>query len=198
MLQLTFFLLVAAPGSWRQVSVEDGMTLSERDVSGSDHPELQVVTEASSSPDALCAALLGTGEVRGDEPVPLLERRVLSDGPAGRVTYERIQPPLSSERDCTIRTLVRHEPDGSCTVQQVSANELAPPARSGVLRVSQLTSTWRFARSAAGRTTVTYTVWADPGGGAPRFLVEPARKRIALQWVAYVVKRASRGLPTGK
>lgn len=172
--------------------VEDvgGIRVESREVKDSSFSELRLSTVSPKSVEALCAAAFGDGSIPPGDPY-LRERRVLSAASDERVTYDRVTPPLISERDFAMR--VRRLREGtSCFVRFELANEVAPPPVRGRVRLSRLVGMWRFVRAANGQTEVTYTAHSEPGGDVSAFIAEGPRLRTELDVVRRTLARATR------
>ena len=87
---------------------------------------------------------------------------------------------MVSDRDYAVRGRRIHKPDGSCEVIFDVANDRAPPLKPGFVRIEKLSGSWRF-EPQGGKTHVVYTVFTDPGGSLPPFVVEGTRRKSALR-----------------
>lgn len=188
MLALLSALVVCAPFDF--VEEVGGIRVESREVKDSSFTELRLSTTSPKSVEALCAAAFGDGSIPPGDPY-LRERRVLSTASDERVTYDRVAPPVISERDYALR--VRRVRDGAaCVVRFELANEVAPPPVRGRVRLSRLAGTWRFVRAANGQTEVTYTAHSEPGGDVSAFIAEGPRRRTEIDVVRRTLARAAR------
>lgn len=189
---LALVVLAAAPavGPFAFVEEVHGIRVEAREVKDSSFSELRLSTTSNKSVEALCDAAFGDGSIPPGDPY-LRERKVLSTTRDERVTYDRVSPPLISERDYAVR--VRRVHDGSaCVVRFELANEAAPPPVRGRVRLSRLAGTWRFVRAASGVTQVTYTAHSEPGGDVSAFIAEGPRRATEIDVVRRTLARASR------
>ncbi|MFO0596071.1 MAG: START domain-containing protein [Myxococcaceae bacterium] len=189
--------LTAAP-EWKKVDETDGVVTESRPVEGSGFVELRLTTTTTRTVDSLCDAAYGDGKFDPEEP-DLKSRKILSEGPDERVTYDQISPPLVANRDYAVRATRKHFPDGSCVTDFKAANELAPEVPKGWVRVAKVAGEWRFEPIAtgkdAGKTRVTYVVFSDPGGSVPPFLAEGSRRKFALRWIKMILSRGKDATP---
>lgn len=191
MIVVLLSLLAANPEGWKEHSREDDLVLFVRNVPGSTNQQLRVTAVSASSPEALCSAAFGDGKVDPAEPIPVVERRVLSEGNGERVLYERLNPPIGAEREYAVRYRLKRGPGTECSVT-FDATKVPGEVRPGVIRLTKLKGSWRFVPRRDGRTEVSYEVWSEPGGSTPNFLVERTRRSGAMDWTRLVMKRAAR------
>ena len=170
--------------------VEDraGILLESRPVPGSPYVELRLTTTSSHTPASLCDAAFGTGRFDPQEP-DLKSRVILQESADERVTYDQISPPLVANRDYAVRARRERTPDGACTMRFSIANELAPPAPEGWVRLTKVAGLWSFVPQPDGRTRVTYQLHTDPAGSIPPFLVEGSRRALAVKWLELILSR---------
>ncbi len=110
----------------------------------------------------------------------VIEARVISVEDRGRVSYQRISPPMVGDRDYTVRVRFesRPHPGGPAYLSRWKiANELGPPEEPGVTRVKVSEGSWLLEPASEGRQTqATYTIYTDSGGGMPSFVLNVAGK----------------------
>ncbi len=180
--------LIAADAPFTKVDEIDGVTIESRPVASSSFVELRFTVTAPKTVDALCDAAFGTGEFDADEP-NLKTRRIISQGENERVTYDQIEAPVVSNRDYAVRAVRLREPP-NCRMTFEAANDAAPKAIDGWVRVVKLKGYWLFEPTDEAHTRVTYVVFTDPGGSVPAFLVEGSRRKFGVKWVKHVITRA--------
>jgi hypothetical protein len=174
------WLLAADPGFTR-VDEVDGIVVETRPVAGSKFAELRLTTTTSQTVDALCNAAFANARDTTDDPEVKL-RQVLEEKPDERVTYDQVAAPMVSDRDYAVRGQRTHLPGGACQIVFEAANDRAPPLKPGWVRIEQLRGSWRFDPE-DGRTRITYTIYTDPGGSLPAFVIEGSRRRAAVRKV---------------
>ena len=154
----------------------DGVVVSERVVKNSVYKEYRAEITTTHPIDALCEASWEWGTRKNDGPAVILNK-VLQDGDDVRVVYNQISQPIVAKRDYALTVKKERLPDGSCRVRFRTTNELAPPKPDGFVRMDKLWGEWRFEAVPAGGTKLTYTLFSDPAGSVPSFLVHgPQRK----------------------
>lgn len=184
---LALLLLQASP-DFTKVQETDGVLIESRAVRGSDMVELRLTTTTTKSPGSLCDAAFGDGKFDPEEP-DLKARKIISESADERVTYDQISPPIVSNRDYAVRAKRIRAEDGGCKMVFEAANEVAPSKPSGWVRITKLRGEWKFEPGAEGKTHVTYTIFTDPGGSIPAFMVEGSRRKFALQWMKMMLSR---------
>jgi len=107
------------------------------------------------------------------------ESRIISNDPAGRVTYSRLSPPIAGDRDYTIRVIcdTRRGEGGAVSYcnRWETANELGPAVKSGVTRVKVTEGSWLL-EPAGRQTRASYQIFSDSGGALPAFVLNSATK----------------------
>jgi hypothetical protein len=156
------------------VETAGGRTLSARPVPGSPFKEYRVQGLAPYAPGPLCAFIFDWGTREGDGP-GITHHALLVDGAAERVVYQQISQPIVSKRDFAFTSVHLPGDGGPCRVRFRITNALAPPRPEGFVRMERMWGEW-VVESKPGGSQVTYTLFSDPGGSIPPFLVHgPAR-----------------------
>jgi ribosome-associated toxin RatA of RatAB toxin-antitoxin module len=167
------FATQAAPvGPWQQVAQDDGIVVESRRHRDTELHELRIRTEVDLDIELLWFAI--NDNEHFDEFLPYLqESRVLAHSADGSMlVYQRITPPLLSPRDYVLWATVSRDVEQGVYLRRFQAdNTHAPAPRKGVVRVQFCIGEWRLERVGAGRTRISYTVLADPGGVVPAWLV---------------------------
>lgn len=106
------------------------------------------------------------------------EARILQADKDSRLTYQRLSPPMVSDRDYTIlvRFETRKSKEGAttfCNRWQV-ANDRGPAEKSGVARVKITEGSWLLEPVTGGRTQATYSIFSDSGGTLPAMIANAA------------------------
>ena len=176
------------PAPWR--SLETGaVSLDERSVAGSAYAEYRAATTTSSSVETLCLAIFEWGTKGADSP-GLKASRVLREGDDERVVYQQIELALVSNRDYAMTVVRKRDGEGRCGVRFRATNELAPALGTGVVRLSGLFGSWTFDALPDGATKVTYTMFTDPAGSVPPFLVHGSLKSAVKESLAKALQKA--------
>ncbi|MBE2251349.1 MAG: hypothetical protein IAE78_17545 [Myxococcus sp.] len=178
-------VLVLGQGGFVTKGVERGVEISWRAVPGSGFCELRFVAEADAGVEALCARAFGDGRDSADEPY-LVSRTLVSDSADERVTWDRIAPPMVSQRDYVVRR-VRNRGAGVCRVDFEAFDDPGRPPPSDVVRLKALKGSFVFERQPSGVVRVEHRVHMDPGGWLSPVVVEGTRERMSLAWMKRVL-----------
>lgn len=178
-------LLVASSDGFTRVGEAQGVLVESRPVAGSAFVELRVTTVVAGDAERLCARAFGTGRVEAGENVD--SRQVLAESDDERVTYEQIAPPMVSRRDYALRSRRVRPSPGTCRVEFEAANELAPPPRTGQVRIEQLKGFFAFEQLPDGRVKVTHQIHMDPGGQIAPWMAEATRRDLSVASVRRLV-----------
>jgi hypothetical protein len=193
---LLAFALAAEPAAFTRVDERDGILLESRPFPDSPYVELRLSTTTTRTPGSLCDAAFGTGRFDPQEP-DLKSRTIVMESADERVTYDQISPPLVANRDYAVRARRERGEDGSCAMRFSIANELAPPAPDGWVRLTKVSGSWTFTPRPDGRTRVTYVIHSDPAGTIPPFLVEGTRRALAVKWMQLILSRGQEPADAG-
>jgi hypothetical protein len=181
------------PEPFEVLENKDGLTLQERPIKGSKYSEYRVVTDAPYPVSALCQHIYEWGTKGTDHPGVKLHQ-VLKDGPDDRVIYNQIEAPVASDRDYALTVVRRREPDGTCRIRFWISNELAPPKPAGFVRMERLWGSWLFQPLPGAKARLTYTLFADPAGSIPAFLVRRPQKSAAKDSVIMALRKVKAAL----
>jgi hypothetical protein len=181
---LSFFLATIIPlfgAEWVQINSNPSLTVYAKDRLGTPIKELRAIGTV----DAPNWVVLNVLDEVADYPdfmpyttkAQLIERR-----PHGAVIYFRWDPPLIGARDVTITVTQSStkRADGK-TIYQLRwepTNSAGPAPTPGVIRIALDEGSWNLEPSADGRkTTVTYDLFTDGGGGLPPFVINLANRQ---------------------
>ncbi|HSN04362.1 MAG TPA: START domain-containing protein [Nitrospira sp.] len=175
---------LAYPGSvsasedagWELVADDDGIEVFARSLADSPVREVRAITEIPTRPDRVFAVLLDSDRFIEFMPYIVEVRTVERNSPSIWYLYQRISPPLVSDRDYTLRHQSVEEPQrGRYELRWEAANERGPKVRNGVVRVEICTGAYVAESIAEGaRTRLTYQLHTDPGGMLPKWLADRA------------------------
>lgn len=153
---------------WQVVGRRDGVVVYQRPRAHSPHPEVLAVGTIDVEP---WVAKNAVDDVEGTFMPYLVEAQVLKRDERGLLIYNRVSPPLVTDRDYSIRFFDQSYTSGGVTVwiaRWRAANDEGPPKRSGVVRVHETEGYWRFEPVDGGkRTRASYFVYTNPGGSVP-------------------------------
>jgi hypothetical protein len=190
----TFFVGAAhADEGWKKVTEKDGVLVEARQVEGSRVREVRAVTTIAASPEA-CYAVVHAFEDYPRTMPYVKESRVLKrDGDAVLWAYSRVEAPLVSARDYSVRVTTTRRPDGEIRMAWVLDDSLGPAPQKGVVRVPVNDGSWTFVPGDGGATTrATYRLLTDPGGSVTTWIADQANKT-AVPDVLRSVRKAATG-----
>lgn len=166
-------------GGWSFVSRTADVELYERGHAGTDLHEYKAIGVIDAPPACVKRVLDDAGEYPKFMPY-VVETKVLSNDLHGRVSYQRLAPPLVGERDYTVKVEYTTHACANGTAylnQWKTANELGPAEKAGVSRVKMTEGSWLLEPTKSGAAThATYTLFSDSGGRMPAFLLNRAGK----------------------
>jgi hypothetical protein len=155
--------------AFEKLDTRAGVTLSKRPVKGSVFFEYRAVAETTLTVEQLCVALFEWG-TKGGDGVGVILNKVLTDGDDVRVVYTQISQPIVANRDYAL-TVKRERPTPTtCRTRFRTTNDAAPKKPEGFVRMEKLWGEWLMEPTEKG-TRVTYTLFSDPAGSVPAFLV---------------------------
>jgi hypothetical protein len=182
-------ILAAEPG-WKAEGGRDGVTLESRPVQGSNYYEYRAQTETSDEVDSLCDGVFEWASVSKDHP-EVKTRTVLEDGHDLRIVHDQLEPPIVSHRDLTFSITREHRQDGTCTIEYHAQNDRAPKTAPGSVRIENMRGFWVF-EPHSGKTHVTYTLFAEPGGSVPPLFVHGAQREAVIDTLKRGLAKAGR------
>jgi hypothetical protein len=166
-----------ADGSeWPLVMKRNGIEVYARDLAGSRAKEVRATIEIAAPADHVFAMLLDSDKFVEFMPYIIEARTVARDSPSVWYLYQRISPPLVSDRDYTLRHESFEDPQhGRYELRWEVANDRGPPAHDGVVRVEICTGSYVVeGLDGDARTRLTYQLHTDPGGSLPDWLANRA------------------------
>lgn len=169
-----------ASDGWALVSRSETLTIFKRPRKDSNIHEVKAVGLIEAAPVVIKRVLDDTAEYPHFMPY-VIESRVISRDGDSLIGYQRVSPPLISDRDYTMR--IRSETkrgangDTSYCNRWEPANDLGPAEKSGVARVKINEGYWLLEPLAGGaRTRATYSLYCDSGGTLPAAIVNTANR----------------------
>lgn len=181
------------PAPWAEVERRDGLTVSQRPRTGSPFFEHRVEATTELPVEALCAAVFEWGTREGDGPGVVLHR-LLQDGEDLRVAYEQIAQPVVARRDFALTIARERLSGGACRIRFRATNALAPPRPEGFVRMDDVWGSWLFEAQPGGGARLTHTLYSDPAGAIPPFLVHGPQRSSARDSVRFALARTRRFL----
>jgi hypothetical protein len=185
------------PEPFIAVEEKDGVALSRREVKGNPYQEYRVEVATPLPVEALCVEIFEWGTKDGDGPGVKLHK-VLQDGADARVVYDQIAQPVVANRDFALTVVRERLPDGNCRIRFRTTNDAAPPKPEGFVRMEKVWGEWRIEAVAAGGAKLTYTLFSDPAGAIPSFLVHGSQKKSARDAAMQALAKTKHYLEVGK
>jgi hypothetical protein len=169
------FPIDANPAAFETLESSKGLTLSGRAVPASPYREYRVEARTPHAVNDLCVAIFewATGGV--DLP-GVVASKVLASGDNDRVIYAQLSFPVVSKRDYTLSVKREWLTEGRCRIRFRTTTDGAPPTPSGFVRMEKLWGEWELVTEPAGGTRLTHTLFSDPAGSVPSFLVHADQK----------------------
>lgn len=168
---LTLLLAGAPPPAWEEVGKGDHCVVYNRTKPGSEVKEVLAIGTFDAPLEKVHAILDDLGAYQEFMPYAKQTRVLKRDGDVAW-TYERVNAPLVSERDYTIKVTHEVVGDGVKHVFRLD-NASGPKPIDGVVRVQLLDGYWLLERSGT-KTKGTYYILSSPGGSLPTFVVNGA------------------------
>jgi hypothetical protein len=127
------------------------------------------------TPKQVLAALLAYDKHRAFNK-RIAESRVFLKGKDWLLVYQRLDLPMISDRDYTLR-IKWGEKDGITWMSFWTDNVRGPGKKSGVVRLYTHRGSWQLRPLASGRTFARYQVKIDLGGWVPGFLARSGTRK---------------------
>jgi hypothetical protein len=171
----------SSAAEWMQIHSGQNLTVYAKDRPGTSIKELRAVGLV----DAPSWVILNVLDEVADYPdfmpyttkAQLIERR-----PHGAIIYFRWDPPIIGARDVTIEvtksSTKRADGKTDYQLQWEPTNTVGPAPSPGVIRITLDEGSWKLEPTEDGKkTTVTYDIFTDGGGGLPGFAINIANKQ---------------------
>ncbi len=185
---LTVGTIASADPEWQSVrSTSDGIVVSRRPGRTSGFYELRFEARSLLPPDRFEASVWESFQVARP---PVRRRDFLVRQPDEIVFHDQIKVAVVSDREYTMR-IVRERQGEVLRLSFGTRPELGPPPADGYVTIPIVRGTWEFHQEGSG-TAVVYTLYSEPGGSVPAFLVRAAQQDEALEDVRHALKDASR------
>lgn len=175
---------------WAQESSDKGVVIHSRVRAGSEIREFKAVGAFEATPAAVFAILDDSDAYPSFMPYTA-ECRVLKREKDSVLAYQRLEVPLVSDRDFTLRSRNAKwlGPDGAIyRIRWAPANDEGPAEQDGVARVNVCEGGWLLEPNGAGGTRATYSIFTDSGGTLPPFITNNG-SRIAIRKVFEAIRR---------
>ena len=175
---------------WAQESAGKDVVIHSRARAGSGVKEFRAVGVIDAPPAAVFAVLDDSEAYPSFMPYTS-EVRVLKRDKNTVLAYQRLELPIVSDRDYTLRS--KHQrwlgPDGPIYwIRWEPANDLGPAEKPGVQRVNICEGGWLLEPTESGGTRAIYTIYTDSGGAIPAALANNG-SRMAIRKVFDAIRK---------
>ena len=175
---------------WTPESPGKDVAIHSRARQGSSVKEFRAVGVIDATPAAVFAVLDDSEAYPTFMPYTS-ECRVLKRDKNTVLAYQRLELPIVSDRDYTLRS--KHQrwlgPDGPIYwIRWEPANDEGPAEKPGVLRVNVCEGGWLLEPTDSGGTRAVYTIYTDSGGAIPPMLANNG-SRIAIRKVFEAIRK---------
>ena len=180
----------AAADGWEQESIGKDVAIHSRARAGSAIREFRAIGMIDAPPRAVFA-VLDDSEAYPEFMPYTSECRVLKRDKDSVLAYQRLELPVVSDRDYTLRS--KHQrwigPDGPIYwIRWEPANDLGPAEKPGVQRVNICEGGWLLEPTESGGTRAIYTIYTDSGGTIPPMLANSG-SRMAIRKVFDAIRK---------
>ncbi|MGH8094323.1 MAG: SRPBCC family protein [Chthoniobacterales bacterium] len=183
----------ATAAKWKEESNRDGLIIYSRARAGSALKEFKTVGMIDATSSVVFAVLADVEAYPSFMPYTS-ECSVLTRTGDCTVAYQRLELPLVSDRDYTLRSedFKTTGPNGPIyRIQWEPANNLGPSEKPGVERVKICEGGWLIEPDGAGGTRATYRIYTDGGGGIPA-LIANTGSRMAIRKMFAAIRKEVR------
>ncbi len=197
---IALVLALAVTGEWRIDDPAWRAVYQKRTVSRSTRARCLIAafvrSKAERIVDVACGASVGRDNGHKDhyaEFMPFVnEAQVLDRQPSSQLFYQRLTPPVVSDRDVVLAISVeRDERMGIFKATWTSVGDRGPAPIRGVVRLTDVRGQWMVERLTETASRLTYFAFIEPGGAIPRWMANRANNHGAPDAVLAIVHRAA-------
>jgi hypothetical protein len=199
-LALALAALVAAPGrahaeeGWELVTREDGITVTKRDVPGRGFPTFRATGMVEAHVYDVLAVISDIPAYTKWQTNCIASRELKKLTETSFLVYTRTHAPWPvADRDAVYHATVHPTVKQKMIVEvrfSATKTDLQPPVK-GVVRMEKMRGYFRLTELGPRRTLVDYHVDGDPGGLLPTWLAKLAVKRVPLDAIQGMRRRAA-------
>jgi hypothetical protein len=175
---------------WKEEAHSAGLIIYSRTRDGSSLKEFKSVGMIA-APSSSVYAVLSDVEAYPTFMPYTLECRVLTRTGDCTIAYQRLELPMVSDRDYTLRSEHRKTPGpngATYRIQWEPANDLGPAEKPGVQRVKVCEGGWLIEPDGEGTTRATYFIYTDSGGAIPAMIANRG-SRVAIGKVFAAIRK---------
>lgn len=178
---------------WKGDGHGSGLIIYSRTREGSSLKEFKAVGTIAASSSAVFAVLNNAEAFPRFMPYTS-ECQVLKRTGTYAIVYQRLDLPLTSDRDYTLRCQSWRIPGPKGLGYRIhweSANDLGPAEKSDVQRVKVCEGSWLIEPDGEGATRATYSIYTDSGGALPAIIADCA-SRVAIGQLFAAIRKEVR------
>lgn len=183
----------ASPG-WREVTRDDGIVVTQREVPGRGFPTFRGVGEVKGNLYDVLAVLSDTPRFKEWMDRCATAQRLRKVSETEYIIYMRTDAPWPvSDRDAVYHSKVHV--DTKRQVVDIRFRAVVTPLKKpvdGVVRMKKLQGHYKLTALGAHKTRVDYQVDADPAGSLPGWLARLATKRLPLKTLRALRKQVAK------
>ncbi len=161
-----------------------------RDVDGSSVREIKAQTFVEIPAERVWSVLKDVEKYPEFMPYMVEVKVIERPAPDIATVYQCVAPPVVEKRDSIVEVVnTADERMGTYTTEWHSVDK-GPAPRENTVRVNGVRGQWLLERIGDAHTRLTYTLFTEPGGSVPGWIVNRANKRSAPKLLNAVAKRA--------
>jgi hypothetical protein len=159
-------------GPWELLRSSSELSIWQRSVPNSDIREVKVEAVIPAPTGRLWQVIRDTAAYPQFLPY-VKEARILTVDEAGvRTIYQKISPPLVSQRDFVIRQIAQIDSETGVYQQDFEGvTGVGPAPVDGVVRITAMHGRWVLEPVTPTSTRLVYWLHADPGGHVPAWII---------------------------
>lgn len=164
------------PNKWEHTNTTDGVQVFVRDVPGSDVREVKSISVVPAPPARVFAVVMELDNYVRFMPYVQEARIIKRIDDNSFYGYQKLDPPMVSERDYTLRyTTIKDPANNYYRLSWDEANDKGPAKKDGVVRLEICKGWWSLEPEQGGQATrATYWLYTDPGGSIPSWIANKA------------------------
>jgi hypothetical protein len=164
--------------TWTMVNkTGDGIEIYSRSIAGTNIREYRASLTVNSTPAAVYQSAVHKETYDNISKYLEINRIIYTENPALWYNYQRINPPIISKRDYTLKYETTADKEtGNYIIWWVIANDHGPAAEPSVVRVETCRGKISITPAGNGSSLISYELITDPGGYIPAWAVNIANR----------------------
>jgi len=190
LLLLSTLLMVHPPDGWQAAGERDGVEMWMRDVDGSSVREIKAQTLVDIPPERVWSVLKDVEKYPEFMPYMVEVKVIERSAPDVVTVYQCVAPPVVEKRDSIVEVTNKADERMGIYRTEWHSVDKGPAPRHDAVRVNGVRGQWVIERIGEAHSRLTYTLFTEPGGSVPGWIVNRANKRSAPKLLNAVAKRA--------